>query len=85
MKEQDYQNKLIKKYEAQGYFVLNLIKTNCNGISDLLVLKADEIPMFIEVKTPSGVISEIQKYRMKKLKEKGFKCYYTKGVELIQA
>ena len=75
MREQQYQAKIIKKYEAHGYFVLNLIKTNCNGIPDLLCLKANEAPMFIEIKAKKGVVSKLQEYRIKQLKEKGFVAF----------
>ena len=77
MLESKVQAKLIKKLESEGYYVLKLIKTNKNGIPDLLALKENEI-YFIEVKAKSGVLSEIQKYRLKELKENGFKTevYY---------
>ena len=72
MTEQAYQTKLIKQYEAQGYFVIKLIRTNKVGIPDLLCLKPYEKPLFIEVKAAKGVVSELQKFRIKQLNEKGF-------------
>lgn len=83
MKEADYQRKIIKKYESDGYYVLKLIKTNKNGIPDLLALKDNEPPIFIECKTLKGVLSEIQKYRIEELKKKGFKCYVSYGADLF--
>ena len=38
MTEQQIQTKKIKDLEADGYFVLKLIKTNKNGIPDVLAL-----------------------------------------------
>jgi len=38
MTEQQIQTKKIKELEADGYFVLKLIKTNKNGIPDVLAL-----------------------------------------------
>ena len=84
MKEQQYQKKIIDKFEKNGYYVINLIKTNKNGISDLLVLKENEPPIFIEVKTEKGVLSELQKFRLTEQNERGFKAYYTKGLDLIE-
>ena len=52
--------------------VVKLIQTSKNGIPDLLLLK-DGIASFIEVKTETGRLSELQKYRIKQLEEKGFK------------
>tara|TARA_R110002074_G_scaffold373260_3_gene549141 strand:+ start:4845 stop:5102 length:258 start_codon:yes stop_codon:yes gene_type:complete len=83
MKEQDYQKKIINKFEANGYYVINLIKTNKNGISDLLCLKKGEDAIFIEVKTDTGKLSELQKFRLSEQKKKGFKVFYTKKTELI--
>ncbi len=75
MSEQQYQKKLIDKYTNLGYFVIKLIKTNKNGIPDLLCLKKNETPMFIEVKTKKGVVSELQKYRIKELNNLGFNAF----------
>jgi Holliday junction resolvase len=71
MLESKIQSKIIKKLEKEGYFVLRLIRTNKNGIADLLVLK-DGKTTFIEVKQPKGVVSELQKLRKKQLEEQGF-------------
>ena len=72
MTEQQYQKKLIDKYSSEGYYVIKLIKTNVNGIPDLLCLKANEPPIFIEVKAKKGVVSKLQEFRIKELKEKNF-------------
>lgn len=55
-----------------GWLCVKLIKTNLNGIPDLLCLRNNEA-VFIEVKQQTGTLSEIQKYRIKQLKEHGFK------------
>jgi hypothetical protein len=73
MTEQQIQSKVIKLMESKGYYVLKLSKTNKQGIPDLLCLKKDEPPFFIEVKTDKGVVSPLQLYRQKELKELGFK------------
>mgnify|MGYP003652358748 CR=1 FL=1 len=72
MTEAKYQKKLIDQYTAQGWFVIKLIKTNLNGIPDLLCLKAGHEPKFIEVKAENGTVSKLQEYRIKQLKELGF-------------
>lgn len=76
MSEQKYQSKLIKQLEADGYYVLKLIKTNKNGIPDLLALKRGCEPYFIEVKGAKGIPSVLQEYRIKELKEYGFKAEF---------
>jgi len=71
MLESAIQTKIKKKLEADGWTVIKLIKTSVNGIPDLLCLK-NGVAQFIEVKRPKGVLSEIQKFRIKELRQKGF-------------
>lgn len=66
------QTKVIKQYEKKGYYVINLIKTNKNGIADLLCLKAGQTPLFIEVKEDSDTVKPLQYYRRKELIRLGF-------------
>jgi len=78
MTEQKIQAKRIKQLEAEGYFVIKLISTNKNGIPDLLALKVGSI-LFSEIKTSIGVLSELQKYRLKELKKYGFETEVYRG------
>jgi Holliday junction resolvase len=78
MKEQQIQTKRIKQLEAEGYYVLKLIRVNKTGIPDIIALKENEI-LFSEIKTPKGKLSEIQKYRMKELESYGFKTELYNG------
>lgn len=71
MTEQQIQSKIKKKLEGEGYIVIKLIRTSMNGIPDLLALKNGKAT-FIEVKRPGGVLSELQKIRIKQLSESGF-------------
>lgn len=66
------QSKIIKELENKGYYLIKLIKTNKNGIPDLLALKENEI-YFIEVKRKDGKLSKIQEYRIRELNNNGFK------------
>ena len=82
MKEQQIQKKIINKLESEGWYVIKLIKTNKNGVADLLALKDKEKPFFIEVKTPTGKLSELQKFRIKEQIERGFNAIATNNVNL---
>lgn len=73
MLESKIQSRIIKKLELQGFFVIKLISTNKNGIADILALKDGKV-IFIEVKQPTGVLSELQKLRIKQLTDLGFDC-----------
>ena len=62
-----YQTKIIKEYESKGWMVINLIKTNKNGIPDLLCIKEGEKPIFIECKEWNDTLKPLQKFRIKEL------------------
>jgi len=79
MTEQQIQSKRIKELEAEGYYVLKLIKTNKNGIPDLLAIPPNCEVLFSEVKTPKGKVSVLHKYRLKELEEYGFRTEVHKG------
>jgi hypothetical protein len=79
MTEQQIQSKKIKELESQGYYVIKLVKTNKNGIPDLLVLPKNSDAFFIEVKKESGVLSKLQEYRINELNKHGLKTEILKG------
>jgi len=71
MTEQQIQTKRIKELEAEGYYVIKLIKTNKNGIPDLIAIPPGADVLFSEIKTPKGKLSKLQEYRLKELREHG--------------
>ena len=79
MTEQQIQTKRIKELEAEGYYVIKLIKTNKNGIPDLIAIPPDCDVLFSEVKRPTGKLSKLQEYRLKELDEHGCRTEVYKG------
>jgi|TARA_B100001093_G_C26421157_1_gene839871 Holliday junction resolvase len=77
--EQQIQAKRIKQLEAEGYYVLKLVKTNKNGIPDILAIPPDSKVLFSEVKTPKGKVSKLQEYRLKELEGYGFSTEVYRG------
>lgn len=73
MTEQQIQKKRIQELESQGYYVIKLVKTNKNGIPDLIAIPPNSDVLFSEVKKPTGKVSKLQEYRLKELKEYGIK------------
>ncbi len=82
MTEQQIQSKRIKQLEAEGYYVIKLIKTNKNGIPDILAIPKDTDVLFSEVKKPSGKVSVLQEYRLKELQSYGFRTEVYRGVDV---
>lgn len=65
------QSRIVKRYEAQGWFVVKLVLTSKPGIPDLLCLK-DGKAVFIEVKRPGEKPRALQDYRINELRGMGF-------------
>jgi len=80
MTEQQIQSKRIKQLEQDGYYVIKLIKTNKNGIPDLVAIPPRTKVLFSEVKTPTGRLSKLQEYRIKELKEHGIRTEVYRGL-----
>jgi Holliday junction resolvase len=79
MTEQQIQTRLIKELEDKGYYVIKLIKTNKNGIPDLIAIPKNSDVEFIEVKRPDGKLSKLQEYRIKELNQHGIKSIVYRG------
>ena len=79
MTEQQIQSKRIKQLESEGYYVLKLIKTNKNGIPDLVAIPPDSGVLFSEVKKPTGKLSRLQEYRLKELNQYGIRTEVYRG------
>ena len=79
MTEQQIQKKRIDQLEKEGFYVIKLVKTNKNGIPDVLGLHPDGRVIFSEIKTPSGKLSKIQEYRLKELGKYGFRTEVYRG------
>jgi len=79
MTESKIQAKRIKQLEAEGFYVLKLMKTNKNGIPDLIAIPKDAPVLFSEIKTKKGRVSELQKYRIEELKKHGLDTEIYRG------
>lgn len=79
MTEQQIQTKRIKQLESEGYYVIKLIKTNRNGIPDIIAIPPNSGVLFSEVKTKTGKLSKLQEYRLKELDGYGFRTEVFRG------
>jgi Holliday junction resolvase len=79
MTEQQIQSKRIKELEEQGYYVIKLVRTNKNGIPDIIAIPPNTEVLFSEVKTPNGKVSKLQEYRIKELEKHGCRTEVYKG------
>lgn len=69
--ESTIQKKVRLQYEKDGWLVVKFIQTTKNGWPDLGCFK-NKVAVFIETKATGKTASELQKYRHKQLRAKGF-------------
>jgi Holliday junction resolvase len=79
--EQQIQARRIKELEDEGYYVIKLMRTNKNGIPDLIAIPSNSDVLFVEVKTPKGKLSSLQRYRIKELNSIGIKTEIYNGTK----
>lgn len=70
MTESQIQTKIAKRLRENGWFVTKLIQTSTNGIPDLMAIRKGNV-IFLEVKKPGEVASELQKYVIDGLNKSG--------------
>lgn len=80
MLESKLQSKMIQLAEANGWYVLKLMKTNKNGIPDLYLYRAGRT-VFVEVKREGAKPRPLQEYRMKELRAIGVEALSCDSIE----
>ena len=55
------------------------MKTNKNGVPDLIAIPPNSNVLFSEIKRPSGKVSKLQEYRLKELEDYGFNTEIYRG------
>ena len=74
-----HQNKVKKQLEANGWWVIKIIRCGENGLPDLMALK-DGQAIFIECKEATDTVKPLQQYQIDKLKKMGFIAYVDKAL-----
>lgn len=69
-----HQSRVKKKYEGQGWIVINTIKLSVSGYPDLFCFK-DGKTMFIECKEGGDTLKPLQKFRIDELIKQGFEAF----------
>lgn len=78
--EQKLQTKIINYLKSDGWLVVKTIQLSINGMPDIFAFKNGRT-IFIEVKSPNGKRSELQKYRIEQLTLQGFTAFFCDNFE----
>lgn len=74
---------LVRKVKDCYGMCIKLQCTGINGIPDRIVLKPNGTAVFVELKAPQGILSEVQKVRIQQLRDMRFKVYVLYNFEQI--
>lgn len=80
MLESKIQSQIIRKLHADGWMVIKLIKTNTNGIPDLICHRQGRT-IYIEVKRPGQKPTALQSFRMNQLQDHGIQSITANSLE----
>lgn len=83
MSERALVTKLQKYLKSIGAYTIKTADKFTSGIPDLIVCYKERT-LFIEVKTPTGVLSEIQKYTISKITEAGCEAYVVRDLQTLK-
>lgn len=78
--EQDIQRVCTEYAKIKGWYGEKIMKAGRNGFPDYIYLK-NNICILVEFKRPGGVLSEIQKVRIKQLDTHGTKVHVVSSLE----
>ena len=76
------QKKVINYLEKKGFLVVKTIVLNVSGYPDIFAFRNGEA-LFVEVKSKNGKLSELQEYRIKKIREQGFKVLIVNDLKTL--
>ena len=82
MNEAEFQKKCIAKARRRGWLVYKFASPSIRGVPDCIFIYKGQV-IFIEFKNPSkaGRLSELQKRKIKELKQHGAECYVVDNLE----
>ena len=81
--EKNIQQDILRYLKSHSIFHYKNITCNKRGIPDIVAVY-NGIPLFLEVKTQMGVLSEIQKYQMEQIRLSGGFAYVVRSVEEVE-
>ena len=80
MTESALRTQAMKYLKSRRAFVCKLSDRYTSGLPDIMYLERGRLPVFIELKTSIGKLSEIQKWTSERLKESGCEFYVIRSM-----
>lgn len=81
MLEKNLQQKMMQLCKRHAILAVKVDSSSSRGWPDLTMLLPDGTVLFVEVKTPTGRLSELQKHMLGKIKQNNGKAYVINSIE----
>ncbi|MBU9745876.1 VRR-NUC domain-containing protein [Lachnospiraceae bacterium ASD3451] len=83
MLEKDIEKILVKEVKKLGGRAYKWVSPGNDGVPDRIVIFPNKPPMFVELKTESGALSDLQKVQIDRLRKLGQAVFIAKGIDGI--
>lgn len=81
MKESTIERKFVRACRERGAMSYKFVSPSHRGVPDRIVVTADGRIVFVELKTPRGSLSGLQKYEIARLRDRGVAVWVVFGAE----
>lgn len=81
MLEKEIEKILVREVKKLGGRAYKWVSPGNDGVPDRIVIFPNRKPMFVELKTDTGVLSAIQKVQIKRLADLGQDVYTVYGID----
>ena len=81
MTEKDIEKILTAEVKKLGGKAYKLVSPGNNGMPDRMVIFPGQAPVFVELKSDTGRLSNLQEVQIKRLRELGQKVFVAKGID----
>lgn len=85
MREKDIEKILVGEIRQLGGRAYKWVSPGNDGVPDRIVILPDRPPVFVELKTETGVLTALQKVQIDRLKVLGQDARVVRGVDGVKA
>lgn len=81
MKESTIERQFVRACRERGALSYKFVSPSHRGVPDRVVITSDGRVVFVELKTPRGRLSGLQKYEIARLRERGVSVWVVHGLD----
>jgi len=85
MTESGIEKHLVNGIKNLGGMCVKFVSPGTPGVPDRIIITADGRVIFVELKTETGCLAKIQRYRLGEMQKRGADVRVVKGLENVKA